>query len=262
MTRRKVSNPLALAVLTLLSERPMHPYEMSSTLRERHKHESIKLNYGSLYSVVEALQRHALIAVQEVVREGRRPERTVYQLTETGHQELVDWLSELLAIPVKEFTAFEAALSLLGALPPDDALRQLELRLGDLTLQQRSQEAIAASVPGLPRIFRLEFEYTSALLTTELAFVRGLVADIRSGELEGLAAWRRYHELRDTDLTPAQLDEALAHEFPEHLEWLADFQESTRTPRTAGPTPPDGPAEPVRTPPDTFDTAQEVAPPA
>ena len=59
--KRKVSNPLALAVLACLFERPMHPYEMASTMRERHKDESIKLNYGSLYTVTESLQRHRLI---------------------------------------------------------------------------------------------------------------------------------------------------------------------------------------------------------
>ena len=55
MTRRRVSNPLALAVLACLTERPMHPYEISTTLRTRGKEQSIKLNYGSLYAVVEAL---------------------------------------------------------------------------------------------------------------------------------------------------------------------------------------------------------------
>ncbi len=31
------SNPLALAVLVLLFERPMHPYEIAATLRIRNK---------------------------------------------------------------------------------------------------------------------------------------------------------------------------------------------------------------------------------
>src|SRR5689334_3182034 len=128
MAKRRISNPLALAVLALLVERPMHPYEMSSTLRERAKEESIKLNYGSLYSVVESLQRHKLIDVHEVVREGRRPERTVYEITDAGRTELVDWLSELLALPVKEYTQFEAALSLLPVLPPESVLQLLQTR--------------------------------------------------------------------------------------------------------------------------------------
>src|SRR3712207_2175268 len=90
-SKRKVSNPLALAVMALLYERPMHPYEMVSTLRERAKHEAIKLRYSSLYSVVEALEREALISPRETIREGRRPERTIYGLTEAGRIEFLDW---------------------------------------------------------------------------------------------------------------------------------------------------------------------------
>ena len=90
MTRRRVNNPLALAVLACLSEKPMHPYEISATLRERGKEQSIKLNYGSLYSVVEALSRHDLIRSRETTREGRRPERTVYEITEAGTTEFED----------------------------------------------------------------------------------------------------------------------------------------------------------------------------
>src|SRR5947209_19661564 len=91
-TRRRVSNPLGLAVLGCLSERPMHPYEISTTLRTRGKERSIKLNYGSLYAVVESLQKHGLIASRETTRAGRRPERTVYEITDAGVGELEDWL--------------------------------------------------------------------------------------------------------------------------------------------------------------------------
>ena len=52
MGSRNRNNPLALAVLICLSERPMHPYEVATTLRQRQKHESVRLNYGSLYAVV------------------------------------------------------------------------------------------------------------------------------------------------------------------------------------------------------------------
>src|SRR5690348_16815496 len=102
VTKRKVSNPLALAVMACLAERPMHPYEMATTLRDRAKDESIKLNYGSLYNVVESLQRHGLIEPRETVKDGRRPERTIYGLTEAGSHEFVDWLTELVSTPVKE----------------------------------------------------------------------------------------------------------------------------------------------------------------
>src|SRR5919197_352764 len=161
MAKRKISNPLALAVLSLLVERPMHPYEMSSTMRERVKEASIKLNYGSLYSVVDSLVRHGLIEVHETVREGRRPERTVYSITEAGRTELVDWLSELLSIPVKEYTQFEAALSLMPVLPPDDVVRLLEIRQSRLDVEIVGLEATMDEMvkQGLPEIFGIEGDY-------------------------------------------------------------------------------------------------------
>jgi DNA-binding PadR family transcriptional regulator len=82
MSRRRVNNPLALAVLGCLSERPMHPHEISTTLRTRGQESSIKLNFGSLYSVVNSLQKHGLIKPRETTRDGRRPEHTVYEITE------------------------------------------------------------------------------------------------------------------------------------------------------------------------------------
>jgi DNA-binding PadR family transcriptional regulator len=196
MTRRKVSNPLALAVLACLYERPMHPYEIATTLRERHKDDSIKLNYGSLYSVVESLKSHALITEQQTARQGNRPERTVYELTDAGRIELIDWLSELLCRPVKEFTRFEAGLSLLPVLPPKDVTALLEERCKRLQVeieQYRSLRKIVATQQ-VPRLFLIESEYRMALREAELNWTRGLIADIASGTLEGMERWTAFHE--------------------------------------------------------------------
>lgn len=118
MARRSRGNPLALAVLLCLGERPMHPYEIAATLRQRHQHESVRLNYGSLYAVVAALDRRGLIESKATRREGRLPERTVYALAPAGGIEAQDWLTDLLSQPVREYPSFEAALSFLPALPP------------------------------------------------------------------------------------------------------------------------------------------------
>jgi len=189
------SNPLALAVLASLYEKPMHPYEIAQVLRSRAKHESIRLNYGSLYSVVSALEKRGLIRARETVREGRRPERTIYEITDDGAVELIDWLSELVSTPVKEYLQFEAALSLLAALPVDDALALLRQRSVALELERAQIGAVlsTASDAGLPRIFEIEDEYKQALLEAELEFVRRLVKDIESGELDGVELWRSFH---------------------------------------------------------------------
>lgn len=195
MPRRKVSNPLALAVLGCLAERPMHPYEMSTTMRERGKHESIKLNYGSLYSVVEALQKHALIAPRETVKDGRRPERTVYEITPAGRLEFVDWLADLIGIPEKEYHSFEAGLSLVGGLDPDTVARLLDQRSAVLRAQLHSGVEMLryAANLGVPRLFLIEGDYRRGQIEAEIEFVDKLAMSIRDGSLDGVDQWREMH---------------------------------------------------------------------
>src|SRR5690349_21178308 len=159
--RRSTSNPLALAVLASLHERPMHPYEMAATMRERGKEQSIKLNYGSLYTVVDSLARSGLIEAMEESREGRRPQRTVYRLTDTGRARLDSWMSELLAEPVKEYPQFEAALATMPVLHPDAVLELLRTRVR-LLQKEIGQNRIlleTAHNAGLPRVLLIEGEY-------------------------------------------------------------------------------------------------------
>lgn len=209
MTKRKVSNPLALAVLACLFERPMHPYEMASTLRERGKDHSIKLNYGSLYTVVEALQQHQLIVAQETGREGRRPERTVYRLTGAGRMELIDWISELLSTPAKEYTRFEAGLSLAGVLAPEDIAALLEQRslLLEMEIAQARQALQLVQQRGVPRLFVIENEYALAMREAELAWTRSLADEIRSGALGDLAEWTAVHRAMDQQISGLAEDE-------------------------------------------------------
>jgi DNA-binding PadR family transcriptional regulator len=207
MARRRVNNPLALAVLSCLLERPMHPYEISTTLRQRGKEDSIKLNYGSLYSVVESLQKHALITPRETSREGRRPERTVYEITESGTAEFEDWLAELLSTPVREFTSLEAGLSLMPGLPPDGVARLLAKRAERLRVELRTLDSAHAEATAidLPELFLVESRYRHAMLTAELAFVTELTKGIQSASTGGVKTWARIHELRAAGVSWAEI---------------------------------------------------------
>jgi DNA-binding PadR family transcriptional regulator len=185
----------------------MHPYEISTTLRHRGKEDSIKLNYGSLYSVVETLQKHGLITSRETTREGRRPARTVYEITEAGLAEFEDWLAELLSTPVREFTSLEAGLSLMAGLPPDDVAMLLDKRAERLRAELRTLDAQheECAVIGLPELFLVESRYRYAIRRAELDFVTSLTADIRSGALSGAKTWRRLHELRASGIPFAEI---------------------------------------------------------
>lgn len=193
--RRKVSNLLALSLLTLLMmERPMYPYEMAAVLRERGKDQSRKINWGSLYTVVQNLEKHGFIEAVEVAREGRQPERTTYQITDAGRTELTDWLRELLSEPEREYTRFEAALAESAVLPPDELIELLQQRLAALEAGNAEHQAgLDALINQIPRLFLIESEYYLAQRRAEAEWVRGLLKEFTDGTFPGLNAWRHFH---------------------------------------------------------------------
>ncbi|WP_406156019.1 PadR family transcriptional regulator [Streptomyces sp. NBC_00882] len=194
MGRRKLRNPLALAVLATLWQKPMHPYEIAQTLRRQGKDASTKINYGSLYTVVQSLEKHGFVEVTDVERQGNRPERTVYGITAAGRQEMTEWMSDLVAFPAKEYPIFETALSLLGVLHPDEVVPLLEQRLDALEVQiAGGRGALEKLYETLPRLFLVENEYQLHMVEAEAAWVRGFLGELREGRLPGIAEWKAFH---------------------------------------------------------------------
>jgi DNA-binding PadR family transcriptional regulator len=162
----------------------MHPYEMQRLIRQRHKDDFLDLKRGSLYHAIERLEGAGLIAVVETSREGKRPERTVYRLTEDGERELLDWLRELLAKPTCETSQFTAAVSYLAQLPPEDARDQLSERVGRLEMAIVTLNAVLQNLGSrLPRVVLMRAEYTRAMIQAERDWVRSLVEEIKTGRL-------------------------------------------------------------------------------
>ena len=186
-------SPLALAVLGLLYEAPMHPYRMQQLIKERGKDEVINVRErASIYQTIDRLQREGLVTVALTTRDEKRPERTVYQLTEEGRETTRDWLREMLSTPAREFPAFPAALAFLPLLTPEDALRQLEVRIIRLEAELARVDAeLAGAARILPRLFLIEEEYLRAMLSTELEWVRFLANDLRAGRLTWDDEWLR-----------------------------------------------------------------------
>ncbi|MEO3924202.1 PadR family transcriptional regulator [Micromonosporaceae bacterium B7E4] len=203
--RRKVSNLLALAVLSALAQRAMHPYEIATTLRAWGKDQDMQIKWGSLYTVIRNMDKHGMIAAVQSSREGRRPERTVYRITDSGRAELVDWARELVSTPMPEQPRFRAGLSVLAVLHPDEATRLLRRRL-DLLEDNltAARDALAQHTRHIPRLFLVESEYDLAVQEAEAAWIRSLLAELTSGSYPGLDVWRAFHE---TGEMPAELTE-------------------------------------------------------
>jgi DNA-binding PadR family transcriptional regulator len=205
-TRRKVGNLLALTVLTQLTERPMHPYELASVLRARGKDSSIKIKWGSLYTVMQNLEKHGFVEATGTRREGRRPERTIYAITPAGRAEMLDWMRELVGAPEREYTRFEAALSEIAVLHPDEVVELLEQRVRILDTEAAEERiAFASLAKGLPRIFLIEVEYHAAIRAAEIEWIRALLKEIRDGTLTGVDGWREWHETGQVSKDMAEL---------------------------------------------------------
>ena len=102
----------------------------------------------------------------------------------------------MLCRPTKEFTRYEAGLSLLPVLPPGDVAALLEERCRRLSVEIEQNRNLRKLFPTerVPRLFWIEMEYRTTLREAELNWTRGLITDIESGALEGMERWRAFHE--------------------------------------------------------------------
>ena len=174
-----------IAVLALLQEAPMHPYEMRRLLKIRHKDEILALKSGSLYHSIARLQRAGLIAVETTERDGKRPERTTYHVTSAGLDALMSSLRMMVSTPRRESSEFMAAMSFLVYLDSAEAVRRLEERARKLEAEIVQVSAgLGAASAFVERINLVESEYLQAMLKAELGWVRGLENEIRSGRLD------------------------------------------------------------------------------
>jgi DNA-binding PadR family transcriptional regulator len=186
------SSPLALAVLVLLCEEPMHVYRMQQLITERGKDEVVNVTQrNNLYQMIARLDRDGLISVRGAERESRRPERVVYEITNAGRGLAVEWTREILSTPSREFPEFPAAVSVLPVLSPEDALEQFEKRALALEAELRRMDKSAAEVSFVPRLFLLEQEYLHSQMSADLRWTRAIVEDMRSGRLTWNDEWLR-----------------------------------------------------------------------
>jgi DNA-binding PadR family transcriptional regulator len=195
-------SPLALAVLALLYEAPMHPYRMQQLIKARGKDRVINVQRrASLYQTIRQLLQQGLIEVHSTRRQENRPERTIYSLTEKGLQEAKTWLRKILSTPSLEFPEFPAAISFLPLLTQEDALRQLEAREQALAQDLAERKSVYEQASAhLLRLFLLEDELVIATQEAELKWVRGLIADLRSGVIHwDEADLRQYKASEDSD---------------------------------------------------------------
>ncbi|MFD9894547.1 PadR family transcriptional regulator [Amycolatopsis sp. NPDC059027] len=186
--------PLGIAVLELLHEKPMHPYEMAQLMRERHVDTRVKLKAGSLYHTVERLLGNGFIEVVDTQRDGRRPERTVYGMTDAGRDAFVERARHLLGNVAEEYPEYLSGLAVIDDLGREATLAELEIRAvklrGLVAADRVVLDRLAAD--GTPEIFWLDWRYTTDRRVFELEWTERLLDDLQSGRLP----FKEDHELK------------------------------------------------------------------
>ena len=193
-------SPVNVLVLATLMEGPMHPYEIQRLAVEREKASIQGVKRGSIYHAVQKLEAAGLITATDTHREGRRPERTIYELTDLGRDEVRHWLIGLLRRPSQKVPELLTALEFMASLEPAEVMSALEYRGFQLDREIGGLRASLASIgPRLPRIFIVEVEFTRAMMDAERAWVAQIVADIRNGTFswsqQELHEWARHSPL-------------------------------------------------------------------
>jgi DNA-binding PadR family transcriptional regulator len=183
--RRNTRNLMWLAVLALLHERPMHPYEIAVLMREREISFSIKLNVGILYATINTLFSEGYIAIKGTERDGNLPERTVYQLTPIGDELCISLLRDLLENPEKQYPRFAAGLAFMAHLSPEEVTSLLSARVEKMRrlvgLERAKMEE--ARSEGINDLFLIENAYSIAMIDAELEWLMSLQANIKEGKL-------------------------------------------------------------------------------
>jgi len=173
---------LAMVLLALLLESPMHPYRMQQMIKERGQDQLVNVaQRNSVYQALDRLVRDGLARPGATARDQGRPERTVYEITPDGEAALRRWLTAMLPAPAREFPEFPAALAFLPVLAPAAVRSLLEQRIA--ALAEKLAGIVAQAPPGLPRLFLIEDEYRAAMIRAEIGWVDALVDDLATGRL-------------------------------------------------------------------------------
>ncbi|MBY5404858.1 PadR family transcriptional regulator [Rhizobium leguminosarum] len=173
-------------------EEPLHPYRMQRLIKERGKGEVINVTQrASLYQTIQRLEREGLITAQKTVRDDKRPERTVYEITEKGRDIALEWMREMLSTVTREYPEFPAAISFLPLLTPSDVASQLERRAEAIESELRRIDEVLQEAQAVPRLFLLEMDYLRALHATELSWVNGIVEDLSAERITWTDEWLR-----------------------------------------------------------------------
>jgi DNA-binding PadR family transcriptional regulator len=188
--------PLGVMILATLREDDMHPYEMLRLLRIRRDDRILTLTNGTMYHTVERLERAGLVTEVGVDRDGNRPERTTYGLTDAGDAAIDAWVRRELP-RIDRPTEFRVALAAAHELDRTTVALLLGERRAALLAHTAGirDEVEAARTRGVPEQYMVEAERHLALAAADVAWLDSFLARLQDPDL----AWGDHASAQRTD---------------------------------------------------------------
>ena len=175
---------MKLVILGLLMEANRHPYEIRQIMKERGMHNYMKLQDGSLYYAMDQLKKDGHVEALEVVRESNRPEKTIYQVTDTGRKKFQEMLLEQLHEEIKFYHPLYVALPFTVHGDQDKIAEILEHKImAQKIIMQRAKSLYEEHIPTVPRVVlhMMAGWYKHAFM--ELKWLEELQKDAQAGKL-------------------------------------------------------------------------------
>lgn len=120
-------NTTKLFVLGMLYETPQHGYQLSSMIKGKMS-QALSINASKIYYTLEKLEQAKLLT-KEIDREGNRPERYVYSITEKGREKFYRLLESLLISEATTYFPADVGIIFLNRLPQERAIELIDGRL-------------------------------------------------------------------------------------------------------------------------------------
>ena len=167
-----------LVMLGLLRERPLYGYELKHII-EDHMGDWTNIAFGSIYFALGKLAEEGFIEKVATEQEGRRPSRSVYQITASGREEFQRLLEEVWRDVEHLYYRIDIGLFFMEALPFEQItghlrgrIAQLEAVLHHLNRHQAEQHE------QVPRQAAFIFDHSRVHLQAELEWTRELLKDV------------------------------------------------------------------------------------
>jgi DNA-binding PadR family transcriptional regulator len=150
----KPTNVTRLVILWLLSESPLHGYQVKRILGDPGLQFWFPIEFGSIYSVLRSLQKEGYARAVAIERAGNRPRRTRYAITPRGRTYFAALLRAAWRRPASPTQPVDLALAATPELPEEELPELLAARRAALIERLADIDRIRRSAPSAAMVER------------------------------------------------------------------------------------------------------------